>query len=82
MPLDAVRQRMIDDLHGAGFTDLVPAHAAVLRYPGPQERRPSDVAAEAGMSRQAMNDLLGSSSSWAISSATTILTISAHDGSS
>jgi DNA-binding MarR family transcriptional regulator len=59
MPLDAVRQRMLGDLHAAGFTDLVPAHSAVLRYPGPQGRRPSDVAAEAGMSRQAMNYLLG-----------------------
>jgi DNA-binding MarR family transcriptional regulator len=59
MPLDAIRQRMQDDLHAAGFTDLVPAHSAVLRYPGPQGRRPSDVAAEAGMSRQAMNYLLG-----------------------
>jgi len=59
MPVDAWRQRMLDDLHAAGFTDLVPAHSAVLRYPGPQGRRPSDVAAEAGMSRQAMNYLLG-----------------------
>jgi DNA-binding MarR family transcriptional regulator len=59
MPLDAWRQRMVDDLHTAGFTDLVMAHLAVLRYPGPQGRRPSDVAAEAGMSRQAMNYLLG-----------------------
>ena len=50
---------MMDDLHTAGFTDLVMAHLAVLRYPGPQGRRPSDVAAEAGMSRQAMNYLLG-----------------------
>lgn len=59
MPLDAWRQRMQDDLHSAGFTDLVMAHLAVLRYPGPQGRRPSDLAAEAGMSRQAMNYLLG-----------------------
>ncbi len=59
MPVDAWRQRMLDDLHAAGYTDLVPAHSAVLRYPGPQGRRPSDVAAEAGMSRQAMNYLLG-----------------------
>jgi DNA-binding MarR family transcriptional regulator len=59
MPVDAIRQRMLDDLHAAGFTDLVSAHSAVLRYPGPQGRRPSDVAAEAGMSRQAMNYLLG-----------------------
>ena len=59
MPIDAWRQQMLDDLHAAGFTDLVPAHNAVLRYPGPHGRRPSDVAAEAGMSRQAMNYLLG-----------------------
>src|SRR6266702_4581921 len=43
----------------AGFTDLVPAHFAVLRYPGPENRRPSDCAAEVGMSKQAMNYLLG-----------------------
>ena len=59
MPVDAVYQRMLADLHAAGFTDLVGAHFAVLRYPGPDGRRPSDLAAEAGMSRQAMNYLLG-----------------------
>jgi DNA-binding MarR family transcriptional regulator len=59
MPLDAWQDRMLEDLHAAGFTDIVPAHAAVLRYPGPQGRRPSEVAAEAGMTRQAMNYLLG-----------------------
>lgn len=59
MPVDAVRRRMLEDLRSAGFTDVVPAHFAVFRYPGPQGRRPSDVAAEAGMSRQAMNYLLG-----------------------
>ncbi len=32
---------------------------AVLRYPGPQGRRPSDLAAELGMSKQAVNYLLG-----------------------
>ena len=59
MPLDAIRGRMLDDVHAAGFLDVVPAHATVLRYPGPDGRRPSDLAAEAGMSRQAMNYLLG-----------------------
>ena len=60
MPVDAIRRRMLDDLHAAGFTDLVPAHFDVLlRYPGPDGRRPSDVAAEVGMSRQAVNYLLG-----------------------
>ena len=59
MPVDAVRHRMLRDLHAAGFTDLMSAHFAVLRYPGPDGRRPSDVAAEAGMTKQAMNYLLG-----------------------
>ena len=59
MPVDAVYGRMLADLHAAGFTDLVPAHFAVLRYPGPDGRRPSELAAEAGTSRQAMNYLLG-----------------------
>jgi DNA-binding MarR family transcriptional regulator len=59
MPVDAVYARMLADLHAAGFTDLVLAHFAVLRYPGPDGRRPSDLAAEAGTSRQAMNYLLG-----------------------
>ncbi len=59
MPVDAVYRRMLADLHRAGFTDIVPAHFAVLRYPGPDGRRPSDLAADAGTSKQAMNYLLG-----------------------
>ncbi len=59
MPVDAVRRRIFDDLNSAGFTDLGEAHMAVLRYPGPQGRRPSDLAAELGMSKQAVNYLLG-----------------------
>jgi DNA-binding MarR family transcriptional regulator len=58
-PVDAIRARMLTGLHEAGFTDLVPAHFAVFRYPGPEHRRPSDCAAEAGMTKQAMNYLLG-----------------------
>jgi DNA-binding MarR family transcriptional regulator len=59
MPVDAVHRRILADLHAAGFTDLGAAHMAVLRYPGPQGRRPSDLAAELGMSKQAVNYLLG-----------------------
>jgi DNA-binding MarR family transcriptional regulator len=58
-PLDTIRARMIAALHQAGFTDLVPAHFAVFRYPPPEGRRPSDVAIDAGMTRQAMGYLLG-----------------------
>lgn len=59
MPTEAVHARMLTALHEDGFTDLVAAHMNVLRYPGPDGRRPSDLAAEAGMSKQAMNYLLG-----------------------
>jgi DNA-binding MarR family transcriptional regulator len=59
MPLDAVLARMLAGLHAAGFTDMVPAHLSILRYPGPQGRRPSDLAGETGMTKQATNYLLG-----------------------
>ncbi len=59
MPAEAVVARILHDLHNAGFTDLVPAHFAVVRYPGPENRRPSELAVEAGMTKQAMNYLLG-----------------------
>jgi DNA-binding MarR family transcriptional regulator len=59
MPLDVIRRRIIDGLSEHGFTDLVPAHLAVLRYPGPRGERPVELAAQANMSKQAMNYLLG-----------------------
>jgi DNA-binding MarR family transcriptional regulator len=58
MPVDAVAERMIAGLHQAGFTDIVPAHLSVLRYPGPQGRRPSELAADTRMTKQAVNYLL------------------------
>jgi DNA-binding MarR family transcriptional regulator len=59
MPLDVIRRRIIDGLSEHGFTDLVPAHLAVLRYPAPRGERPVELAAQANMSKQAMNYLLG-----------------------
>jgi DNA-binding MarR family transcriptional regulator len=58
-PVDTIRARMLDALHNAGFTDVAPAHFAVFRYPPPEGRRPSDAAADAGMTRQAMGYVLG-----------------------
>ena len=58
MPVDAIVARMLAGLHDAGFTDIVAAHLRLLRYPGPQGRRPSDLAAESGMTKQAVNYLL------------------------
>ncbi len=58
-PSEAVHLRIVREAHAAGFSDLVPAHLAVLRYPGPNGRRPSELAAEVGSTKQAMNYLLG-----------------------
>lgn len=59
MPVDAVRERMLAGLHDDGFTDLNAAHLPLLRYPGPENRRPSDLASETRVTKQAMNYLLG-----------------------
>jgi DNA-binding MarR family transcriptional regulator len=59
IPVDVIRARMIDALHEQGFTDLIPAHLIVLRYPGPDGRRPIEIAAQSGMSKQALNYQLG-----------------------
>ncbi|MDX6554277.1 MAG: hypothetical protein QOD86_472 [Miltoncostaeaceae bacterium] len=59
MPVDAIRARLLADLDAAGFTDLNGAHLPLLRWPGPAGRRPSDLAADAGVTKQAMNYLLG-----------------------
>ncbi|MFL5717698.1 MAG: MarR family winged helix-turn-helix transcriptional regulator [Chloroflexota bacterium] len=59
MPLDAVHRVMIEALHARGFTDVTPAHLPVLRWPGPDGRRPVELAAQVGMTKQAMNYLLG-----------------------
>jgi DNA-binding MarR family transcriptional regulator len=59
MPLDVVRRRMLEALHERGFTDIVPAHLVLLSWPGPQGRRPGEIAAQAQMTKQAANYLLG-----------------------
>lgn len=58
-PAEVVHLRVLREVAEAGFGDLVPAHLAVLRYPGPNGRRPSELAAEVGATKQAMNYLLG-----------------------
>ncbi|MDB5076062.1 MAG: MarR family transcriptional regulator [Chloroflexi bacterium] len=59
-PARAVQRRIIAGLNAAGFDDLRIPHMAVLQYPGPHEVRPSVLAERAGMSKQAMNQLLHS----------------------
>jgi DNA-binding MarR family transcriptional regulator len=59
IPLEVIQRRIIEGLHEHGFDDLGPAHLPVLRYPGPDGKRPVELATEANMSKQAMNYLLG-----------------------
>jgi DNA-binding MarR family transcriptional regulator len=58
-PTDAMRERLLAGLSAKGFTDFAPSYFAVMRFPGPHGRRPTELADETGMTRQAMNYLLG-----------------------
>ncbi len=60
VPAQASHRRIISALNAAGFADLRVPHMAVLQYPGPDGVRPGILAERAGMSRQAMNQLLRS----------------------
>jgi DNA-binding MarR family transcriptional regulator len=50
---------MLERLHAHGFADFDAAYLPVFQYPGPQGERPSDLAARLGISKQALNHLLG-----------------------
>ena len=60
VPAQAVQRRIIAELNAAGFDDLRVPHMAVLQFPGPDGVRPGLLAERAGMSKQAMNQLLRS----------------------
>jgi DNA-binding MarR family transcriptional regulator len=60
VPAQAVHRRIISQLNAAGFDDLRLPHMAVLQFPGPHALRPGVLAERAGMSKQAMNQLLRS----------------------
>ena len=52
------RARLYAAVQAAGYVDLQPAHVLVFRYPTIERLRPKDLAAQMGISKQAMNDLL------------------------
>src|SRR5512133_13588 len=58
-PWEAVQRHMLERLHEHGFDDLDAAHLNVFQYPGPQGARPSELAAQLRMSKQALGYLLG-----------------------
>ena len=59
VPLEAVQRHMLERLHERGFTDFDTAYLNVFQYPGPQGARPGELAARLGISKQALNYLLG-----------------------
>src|SRR5437773_1157667 len=56
---EQVLRRILERLHERGFDDLDAPHLNLLLYPGPQGSRPSELAARRGMTKQAVNYLLG-----------------------
>ena len=56
--LHDVRACIYEGVTAAGFDDLRPAHVTLFRWPGPDGRRPTEVAADAQITKQALNDLL------------------------
>ncbi len=60
VPSHAIHRRIIAELNAAGFEELRLPHMAVLQFPGPDGARPIELAERAGMSKQAMNQLLRS----------------------
>jgi DNA-binding MarR family transcriptional regulator len=58
VPAHAIHRRIIRELNASGFDELRLPHMALLQFPGPDGERPSTLAERAGMSKQAMNQLL------------------------
>lgn len=57
-PALMVRHEVMNDLHDAGFSDVLPAHLGVFQHPGPDGQRPGVLAMRTRTSKQAMNHLL------------------------
>jgi DNA-binding MarR family transcriptional regulator len=60
VPAQTIQRRIVKELNAAGFEELRLPHMAVLQFPGPDGLRPGVLAERAGMSKQAMNQLLRS----------------------
>ena len=57
LPHEVIMARMLAALRGSGF-DLTPTELGVFLNPGPDGRRPIDLARQCNMTRQAMNYVL------------------------
>ena len=54
-----VREQVLAHLRQAGYDDIGPSHLVVFQHPPPDGKRPIELAAELGISKQALNYLLG-----------------------
>ena len=54
----AVREGIYSRVRQAGYSDLQPVHVLLFRYPTVADVRPTELAEQIGISKQAMNDLL------------------------
>ena len=57
LPHEVVVARMIEVLNSHDF-DITPTELNIFLYPGPEGRRPADLARQCNMTRQAMNYVL------------------------
>ena len=57
LPHEVVVARILDTINTNGF-DITQTELAVFLYPGPEGRRPIDLARQCNMTRQAMNYVL------------------------
>jgi len=55
---EACHEMVFACLRARGFGDLRQSHYDLFRFPGPQGRTPSEIAAHVGLSKQALNPLL------------------------
>jgi DNA-binding MarR family transcriptional regulator len=60
VPAQVIQRRIIRELNACGFKELRMPHMAVLQFPGPDGVRPGTLAERAGVSKQAINQLLRS----------------------
>src|SRR5436190_20575223 len=56
--LHDLRARIYEGVVAAGFDDVRPAHVTLFRWPGPDGRRPTEIAADTQITKQAVHDLL------------------------
>ena len=69
VPAQAIHRRHHQGTQRGGLQELRLPHMAVLQFPGPDGARPSALAERAGVSKQAMNQLLAVSANTAMSNA-------------